>query len=202
MAIAEDSIRYWFCRLNEARRFNDAVRPPRGERVDRRRERDGDRRKHRARTPCPECGTADAVLLIRNRQATVRCARCDRFLYNAPRTETGDKPRTVKTLRRSIRPKQQARILDRDRGRCVLCGSKQDLTIAHLLSIEDGVELGAAVHHLYDDANLAAMCEACNIGLHHGPKSVNPRTYIVILFLLVQVEMSRGAQTALDLGLA
>ncbi len=54
---------------------------------------------------------------------------------------------------------QQARILDRDHGRCVLCGTHEDLTIGHLLSLEDGARLGAATVELYSDANLAAMCE-------------------------------------------
>lgn len=136
---------------------------------------------------------------MKSTQTTVRCVNCYRFLYNAPRTETGEKPRTVKTLRRSIRPRQQARILNRDRGRCVLCASKHELTIAHLLSIEDGLALSAEEHELYDDANLAAMCEACNIGLRHGPRSVTPRTYLVIMFLLVRAEMIRGEQTSLNL---
>lgn len=157
------------------------------------------RRHHRPRDPCPRCNASEAVLITKGHQDTLRCARCDRFLYNAPRTETGTKPRTVKTLRRSIRPKQQARILNRDRGRCVLCGSTEDLTIAHLLSIEHGAELGVSERHLYDDANLAAMCEACNLGLRHGPRSVTPRTYLVIMFWLVQVEIQRGQQTSLDL---
>lgn len=156
-------------------------------------------RRHRAREPCRRCNTVEAVLVTKGNQTTVRCAVCFVFLYNAPKTETGQKVRNVKTLRRSIRPKQQARILNRDRGRCVLCGSKHDLTIAHLLSLEDGVALGASDQHLYADANLAAMCEACNLGLRHGPRSVTPRTYLVILFLLVQAEIDRGQQTALDL---
>jgi 5-methylcytosine-specific restriction endonuclease McrA len=117
-----------------------------------------------SRKPCPRCGTTKAVLIRRSNQNTVRCADCRTLLYNAPKTETGEKTRTVRTLRPRIKPSQQARILDRDGGRCVLCGSTDALTIGHLLSIEDGADLGATVTELNSDANLAAMCEACNLG--------------------------------------
>src|SRR5262249_16722275 len=155
---------------------------------------------YRSRRACPRCGTDDAVLLRRGQQSTIRCARCDRFLYNAPKIETGERRRTLRTLRRSIRPKQQARILNRDRGRCVLCGSRDELTIGQVRRLEDGDAVGADTQVLYDDSNLAAMCEACNIGLRHGPRSITPRTYVVILFLLVQAERRLGEQTELDLG--
>lgn len=157
-------------------------------------------RKHQARSPCPACGTTDAHLLVVGNQATVRCGSCKRFLYNAPLTETGQKPRTVRTLRRGIRPAQQARILNRDRGRCVLCGTAEELTIGHLLSVADGATLGATEHELNSDANLAAMCEGCNLGLLHAEGSVTPRTYAVLIWRLVQAEISRKqSSTSSDL---
>lgn len=58
------------------------------------------------------------------------------------------------------------------------CAEHDDLTIAHLLSLEDGARLGATTVELYSDVNLAAMCEACNAGLRHGPKSISLRTYL------------------------
>lgn len=138
-----------------------------------------------ARTPCPTCRTASGVLIPVGGQNTVRCANCGRTLYNAPKTETGEKPRTVATLRRQIKPSQQARILDRDHARCVLCGRGDvPLTIGHLLSIDDGFSLGASEADLADDANLAAMCEACNAGL--GGRSVLPATYARIMLHLVR----------------
>lgn len=45
------------------------------------------------------------------------------------------------------------------------------------MSIEDGVALGAAIELVFDDANLAAMCETCNLGLR---TSVTARTYSAI----------------------
>lgn len=146
---------------------------------------------YHARSPCPRCQSDEAFILRRGNQATVRCASCHRHLYNAPKTETGDAPRTVRTLRPGLKPSQQARVLNRDRGRCVLCSTTDSLTIAHLLSIEDGLALGATVDELNSDANLAAMCEACNIGLLHGPKSITPRTFMVLIWRLVQAERHR-----------
>jgi hypothetical protein len=61
--------------------------------------------------------------------------------------------------------------------------------MGHLLSVADGFALGALESELYDDANLAAMCEACNAGL--GKRSMSPRTYRVILFRLIQAEIRR-----------
>lgn len=75
-------------------------------------------------------------------------------MYWAPGAETGRKPRTVSTLR------------------------KGPLHIGHPLSVEDGVAVGADNTLLYDDANLAAMCETCNLGLR---PSVGPRTYAAIM---------------------
>lgn len=143
-----------------------------------------------ASRPCPDCGITKAAIIPRNGQNTVRCARCGKHYYNAPKAETGEGPRTAKTLRRDIRPGKQARILDRDNGRCVLCGrSDQSLSIGHLLSIEEGRLLGADEGLLNDDANLAAMCEACNLGL--SAISINSRTYVRIIWRLVQAEIAR-----------
>ncbi len=75
-----------------------------------------------ARAPCPGCETTHAYLIRRNGQNCVYCSACGRHLFNAPKVETGERPRTVRTVRKDIKPSQQASILDRDHGRCVLCG--------------------------------------------------------------------------------
>ena len=62
------------------------------------------------------------------------------------------------------------------------------------MSVEEGFALGATEAELFDDANLAAMCQACNLGL--GALSVSPRTYAVMLWL-VRAEMQR-AHTAVE----
>ena len=54
-----------------------------------------------------------------------------------------------------------------------------------------GLALGASAALLNDDANLAAMCEACNLGL--SGRSVSPRTYGAIMYRLVQAEAGGAA---------
>ncbi|MDQ4068175.1 MAG: hypothetical protein M3203_01650 [Actinomycetota bacterium] len=152
-------------------------------------------RPHVAR-PCRWCGSTDGILLEKSGQNTVYCTGCWRHSYNAPKTETGQKPRTVSTVREQIKPSQQARIFDRDQGRCILCGTREMLTIGHLLSIHEAHELGFAGPELHDDANLAAMCEACNLGL--GRRSVSPRTYAVLMHRLVLAEMARAGAPPAD----
>lgn len=66
------------------------------DRIHRRR---GDAAPFSAREPCPRCDTTEASISVVGNQSTVRCGRCNRHLYNAPRTETGQRRRTVKTLR-------------------------------------------------------------------------------------------------------
>jgi 5-methylcytosine-specific restriction endonuclease McrA len=140
--------------------------------------------------PCRRCGATSGILLESNGQNTVYCVECGTYGYNAPKTETGQRPRSVKTARPRVKPSQQARIFDRDQGRCILCGTTDDLTIGHLLSIEEAHELGETGPELHDDANLAAMCEACNLGL--GRRSVSPRTYAVLMHRLVRAEAGRA----------
>lgn len=151
-------------------------------------------RRYESRADCPDCGTRDAALIPRNGQNTVRCARCGRLLYNAPKTETGEVPRTALTLRQDIKASQQARILDRDHARCVLCGRGDvPLSIGHLLSVQDGLRLGATAEELQSDENLAAMCEACNLGL--SSRSVSPATYARIMLHLIR---AKGKQDETD----
>ena len=159
-------------------------------------------RRYEAREACPHCNTRNAALLPRGGQNTVRCANCGKLLYNAPKTETGEQPRTVATVRQTIRPSQQARIFDRDRARCVLCGRGDvPLTIGHLMSVADGLRLGASEREISDDVNLAAMCESCNSGL--GRRSVTPGTYARILLHLIRAtaEAECNPVAAADLDL-
>lgn len=145
---------------------------------------------YESRDPCPDCGITHAYIVVVNGQNSIHCTRCDRHLYNAPKTETGERQRSMQTVRAGIKPSQQARILNRDHRRCVLCGqSDVVLTVGHLLSINEGMAIGATDAELNDDANLAAMCETCNAGL--GMASVSPATYAAIMYRLVLAEMTR-----------
>lgn len=113
------------------------------------------------------CPTVIGYISEANGQDVVRCSVCDRAQYNAPRTETGRAERTLTTVHNGIKPKQRARILLRD-GRCVWCGTKENLQVGHLLSVADGFAQGLADWQINHDANLAAMCAECNAGLGDG----------------------------------
>jgi hypothetical protein len=70
----------------------------------------------------------------------------------------------------------------------VLCGrSAADdlpLTIAHLVSVKDGQRLGADDGLLWDDLDLAAMCDTCQLGL--SDQSVPAVVYLALLLLRAQ----------------
>lgn len=134
---------------------------------------------HVMRAPCRHCGHQKGRLEPTNGQNCVYCLRCGRHAYNAPKTETGEPQRTVRT-RPDIKPSKRARILQRDSYRCVLCGHADwPLHIGHCISVEEGLAAGANETELYDDENLAAMCEECNSGLGSG--SVDLRLMLRLL---------------------
>ncbi len=148
-------------------------------------------RSYHSQRPCPKCGSYYGQLRENGGQNVVRCRHCKTHIYNAPRIETGQKPRTVATLRRGIKPSQQVRILERD-GSCVICGSRDNLTIGHALSIKDAQALGEVGPYLASDENLFAMCDACNSGL--GGRSLVPKTYHLIVLRLIQARRQRERQ--------
>jgi 5-methylcytosine-specific restriction endonuclease McrA len=139
------------------------------------------------REPCRWCkaegievqvGTVQAV----NGQDVVRCKRCERQCYNAPRTETGKPQRKVRT-RPELSFGQRERILQRDGGRCFLCGRDPlrhgvILHVAHVLSVADGRAQGVDDELLFGDANLVTACEECNAGM--GKVSLEPRIWLAL----------------------
>lgn len=131
------------------------------------------------RAPCQQCGSNRGSISMSNGQNVVRC-ECGRFQYNAPKVETGERPRSVATVHSGIKPKQRARILSRDGGACVMCHcSDRPLHVGHLLSVDAGLAIGLTEVELNDDANLAALCEDCNLGL--GNKPIPLKIYAAIL---------------------
>lgn len=129
-----------------------------------------DRDNYPMRKPCPYCDHPLGRIVERNGQDTVRCLRCDRHCYNAPRTETGRKQRSASTIHAGIKPKQRARIIMRDGARCVWCRSDdRNLHVGHIISVDVGMRSGLSDAELNDDENLVAMCEACNLGQGHEP---------------------------------
>ncbi len=139
---------------------------------------------YESRQPCPKCGGVDGLLTEVAGQNVVRCRSCRTYIYSAPKHETGQRPRTVTTARKDIKPAQQARILERDGAACVLCHRTEQLTMGHALSIKEAQELGEVGPFLNSDENLLTMCEACNIGL--GGRSLLPRAYALIMLRLLK----------------
>jgi hypothetical protein len=116
---------------------------------------------------------ADGYVRTANGKEVMLCSRCGRPQFVVERGA-----RTVTTVHNGIKPTQRARILQRD-GRCVMCSSKQNLQVGHLLSVADGLAQGLTEAEINHDANLAAMCAECNAGV--GPRSVYPWIAIPII---------------------
>jgi len=115
------------------------------------------------RRPCV-CGSTTGHIIKTNGQNVVRCSACDRHCYNAPKSETGEPQATVRT-RPNFKPSQKARILMRDQNTCAVCHSdKNPLHVGHIISVDDGLELGMTEEELYSDLNLVATCDECNLG--------------------------------------
>lgn len=140
------------------------------------------------REPCRWCLKDEGVevqvgtVTFVNGQDSVRCRRCERHCYNAPRTETGKPQRNVRS-RPQLSFGQRERILQRDGGRCFLCGRDPlahgvILHVAHVLSVADGRKQGVEDDVLFDDANLVAACEECNLGM--GKLSLEPRIWLAL----------------------
>lgn len=140
------------------------------------------------REPCKSCGHTVGKLKEVNGQDTVRCGRCNRHCYNAPRVETGRKVRSI-SERPDIKPSQRSRILERDNRSCIVChqpaAADRRLVIAHLISVKEGRDMGMTDKELFDDENLAAMCEECNAGI--GPRTINTR----MMYQVLRVRMAQ-----------
>lgn len=143
-----------------------------------------DREKFTMRAPCKHCGETLGRVAEKNGQDTVRCLGCGKHCYNAPRTETGREARSVRTLRKDLKPSDRARILERDGHRCVLCGATPNdpnvrLDVGHVVSVDAGLATGLSNEEINDDENLIAQCVECNLG--QGSQPIPLRTAIAIL---------------------
>jgi hypothetical protein len=146
---------------------------------------------HKLRKPCTKCGSADGQITTSGGQDCVYCIGCGKYQYNAPKTETGRKPRTVQSIHSAISASQRARILVNANGLCELCGQpptrEHPLHVGHILSVKEGLDGGSTVQLLNSDDNCAAMCDACNLGIG---KMVLP------IKLLVRILVARFKQDA------
>lgn len=118
------------------------------------------------RSPCHGCGHEMGKIIERSGQDTVRCARCDRWCYNAPRTETGRKQRSLST-REGITPGQRARILEAFSNACIYCGKRPPevrLELDHMIPREVAERHGMLDDLIDSEHNLAPACAECNSG--------------------------------------
>ncbi len=131
------------------------------------------------RAACTGCGSMSGIVTEKNGQDIVRCLNCSNHCYNRPKSESGKPQRSVRT-RPDIAPSTKVRILERDNYTCVMCHcADKPLHIGHLLSVIEGKEQGLTADELFDDENLAAMCEECNLG--QGARSVSMRLLCAVL---------------------
>lgn len=128
---------------------------------------------HPLRKPCV-CGHEIGRITHANGQDVVRCAKCGKWQYNAPKTETGRKGRSLQTTHKAIKPKQRYRILSMAGGKCMLCGKRDcELHVDHAISVKDGHAAGLTDEVINSDDNLMALCAECNLGKGDGTLPLN-----------------------------
>ena len=146
---------------------------------------------HALRAPC-SCGGTEGRIETRNGQDCVFCSSCNKWQYNAPKTETGRAVRSVSTVHEAIRPAVRARVLLRANRHCELCGAERELHVGHLLSVADGVRGGLADAEINGEENLAAMCVECNLGLGANPVPLR----LMVALVLARVRNRGTGDTA------
>lgn len=128
------------------------------------------------REACRGCASPYGYIEKRGEQSCVFCGACQAWVYNAPKTETGERLRSVSTVHRDIKPRTRMAVFSRANGHCEICGADGEdrlLHVGHLISVDDGLLEGLSEKELNHQENLAAMCEECNLGL--GRESVTVR---------------------------
>lgn len=140
------------------------------------------------RAPCKHCGHEVGYVRETNGQNVVRCAACDRAQYNAPKVETGEPVRKIKT-RGPVNPSTWARIIERDGARCVCCGADSSDTVmhvSHIISVKEGQKVaktyGVDPGFIDSDENLVVCCEACNAGQAH--RSMIPKLAVFVAYAI------------------
>ena len=120
---------------------------------------------HTLREQC-QCGSTTGTIVEKNGQDCVYCTSCERWLYNAPRMETGRAVRTLSS-RPDITPSQRAHVLATHDHACVGCGKRPPevrLELDHIISREMAEAYDMLDALIDSHWNLAPMCGECNSG--------------------------------------
>jgi hypothetical protein len=143
----------------------------------------------------PHCGQMRGFQDRANPQK-ILCWECGSYCFFAKKVEIGEKPLTVSTARSSgFKPAFRFRVIERQHGRCWLCGADGPFHMSHLLSIDDGIKVGASPLELVDEANIVALCEECNLGMGRVSATISTYTHRLMAELL-QAEIKRRQQGA------
>jgi 5-methylcytosine-specific restriction endonuclease McrA len=144
------------------------------------------------RSPCNSCGSSSGSIQTRNGQDCVYCNECEKYQYNAPKTETGRAQRTVQTTHKSIKPRVRSQVIERSNGRCERCGkhaleSETGLHVGHVLSVDEGHRQGLKDDVINSMENLIAECDECNLG--HGKGVLPVRLLLALLTARSRMEV-------------
>lgn len=122
----------------------------------------------RMRASCIKCGNDGGMVVTRGGQDCVYCGKCGRFQYNAPKTETGRKVRSLKTTHELITPSIRWKVIERANGTCESCRRRPPpdvgLQVGHVVSVDDGHRHGLTDYQINSIENLIAQCPECNSG--------------------------------------
>lgn len=145
----------------------------------------------KAACTCGQPAGAEGVLDQVGPHLRLSCAVCGARNPNnstsISKREVDEDVRSVSS-RPDIKPSQRARILQRAGAACELCHrTDRPLHIGHFLSLKEGREVGASDIELYDDENLLALCDECNLGL--GEET--PPARMLLLILRARTSQSR-----------
>lgn len=113
-----------------------------------------------------ECGGTTGHIITKAGQDCVYCDQCNRWHFNAPKTETGRAVRTLAT-RPTIKPSERARVLAAHDHACVGCGKRPPevrLELDHIIPREVADAYGMLDALIDSHWNLAPLCAECNSG--------------------------------------